>query len=70
VTPGATLAKEFAQSHGKKVEEIMSTDVVSATEDTPLSEIASLLEKHRALLPSFQLTCGPARRRMALIGSA
>lgn len=47
VTPGATLAKEFAQSHGKRVEELMSTEVVSAAEDAPLSEIASLLEKHR-----------------------
>jgi CBS-domain-containing membrane protein len=47
VTPGATLAEEFAQSHGKRVEELMSSQVVSATEDASLSEIASLLEKHR-----------------------
>lgn len=47
LTPGATLAKEFARSHGKKVRELMSTEVVSAREDTPLSEVASLLEKHR-----------------------
>jgi CBS-domain-containing membrane protein len=47
ITPGATLAKEFAHSRGKRVEELMSTKVISATEDAPLREIASLLEKHR-----------------------
>ncbi len=47
VTPAATLAAEFAKSHGRRVEEVMSTDVVSASEDTPLGEIATLLERHR-----------------------
>jgi CBS domain-containing protein len=47
ITPGATLAKEFAEAHGKRVEELMSTRVVTATEDATLGEIASLLEKHR-----------------------
>jgi CBS domain-containing protein len=47
MTPGATLADEFAQSHGKRVEELMSTRVISATPDASLGEIASLLEKHR-----------------------
>jgi len=47
VTPASTLAGEFAKSHGRRVEEIMSTDVVSAAEDTPLGEIATLLERHR-----------------------
>jgi len=47
VTPGITLAKEFAKEHGRKVDEIMSDTVVSASEDTSLGEIATLLEKHR-----------------------
>ena len=47
VTPGITLAKEFAREHGRKVDEIMSDTVVSASEDTSLAEIATLLEKHR-----------------------
>ena len=47
VTPASTLAGEFAKSHGRRVAEIMSTDVVSASEDTPLGEIATLLERHR-----------------------
>jgi CBS domain-containing protein len=47
LTPASTLAKEFAQSHGRRVSELMSSKVVSASEDTPLEEIATLLEKHR-----------------------
>ena len=47
VTPASTLAEEFAKSHGRRVGEIMSTDVVSASEHTPLGEIANLLEKYR-----------------------
>ena len=47
MTPGAILAGEFAKAHGRKVREIMSHTVVSAAEETPLGEIAGLLEKHR-----------------------
>ena len=47
VTPASTLAKEFAKSHGRRVDEVMSTHVISASEDTPLGEIATLLERHR-----------------------
>ena len=47
VTPAARLADEFAKSHGRAVHEVMAREVVSAGEETPLSEIASLLEKHR-----------------------
>ena len=47
ITPGATLANEFAKSHGRRVEEIMSREVITAEEGTPLEEIATLLERHR-----------------------
>ncbi len=47
MTPAATLAEEFAKSHGKHVEEVMSEDVITATEDTPVAEIAAALERHR-----------------------
>jgi len=47
LTPASTMANEFAKSHGRRVSELMSTDVVSASEDTPLGQIATLLEKHR-----------------------
>jgi len=47
VTPAAALAADFAKAHGRRVHEIMSTDVVTAGEDAPLAEIAALLERHR-----------------------
>src|SRR5262249_5978470 len=47
LTPGSMLAAEFAKAHGLRVSEIMSPHVVSASEETSLEEIATLLEKHR-----------------------
>jgi len=47
ILPASKLAKEFAKSHGQRVEEVMTTRVVAASENTSLSEIAKLLEKHR-----------------------
>ena len=47
VTGAGTLAEEFAKSHGKKVGEIMTPEVVAVSEETPLSEIASLFERKR-----------------------
>ena len=45
--PASKLAEQFAKAHGKKVSEVMSTDLITAHEDTPVSEIAALLERHR-----------------------
>jgi len=47
LTPGSMLAEDFAKAHGLRVSEVMSPHVVSASEETPLAEIATLLEKHR-----------------------
>jgi hypothetical protein len=47
VTGATTLGEEFAKSHGKKVGEVMTTGVISVTEETPLSEIAALFERKR-----------------------
>jgi CBS domain-containing protein len=47
MTPATTLAAEFAKSHGKQVKELMSEDVITAKEDTPLAEIAAILERRR-----------------------
>jgi len=47
LTPGSMLAEDFAKAHGLRVSEVMSPHVVSASEETPLAEIAALLEKHR-----------------------
>jgi predicted transcriptional regulator len=47
VTGATRLAEEFAKSHGKKVGEVMTTGVISVTEETPLSDIATLFERKR-----------------------
>jgi CBS-domain-containing membrane protein len=38
---------DYAKSHGRQVAELMSDRVVFANEHTSLSEIATLLERHR-----------------------
>lgn len=45
-TSADTLAQEFVKSHGKRVSDVMTRDVITATPETPLREIANLMEKH------------------------
>ena len=46
------LASEYVRTHGRKVEEIMTRDLVSVTPDTPLDEIVALMERrHIKRLP-------------------
>jgi len=45
--PASTLAADYSKAHGRKVAELMSVDVISASPDASLSEIATLLERHR-----------------------
>ncbi|WP_333845235.1 CBS domain-containing protein [Pelomicrobium sp.] len=40
-------AREYVKSHGLHAQDIMTRDVITVEEDTPLQEIAALLEKHR-----------------------
>jgi CBS domain-containing protein len=40
------LAAEFVRSHARKVTDIMTRHVVTAKPDTPISDIASILEKN------------------------
>lgn len=40
-----TLASEYVKSHARTVSDVMTRDVVTATPDTPLQEIASLFGK-------------------------
>ncbi|HTW53828.1 MAG TPA: CBS domain-containing protein [Bradyrhizobium sp.] len=47
MTAAHTLAADFTKSHGKKVSEIMTPDVVVVSEDTSLGEIAALFERKR-----------------------
>ena len=42
----ASVADEYSRSHGRTVKDVMSSDVVAAGEDTPLSEIVGLMEEH------------------------
>jgi CBS domain-containing protein len=40
-------ARDYLKSHGLTAKDLMSRDVVTVAEDTPLVEIATLLERHR-----------------------
>ncbi len=41
------LAGEYIKSHSSKVKDVMTRDVLSVTEDTPVADIAILLESNR-----------------------
>lgn len=41
-----TLAAEYTKAHARKVADIMTRNVITATPETPLQEIATVLEKH------------------------
>lgn len=41
------MAGEYVRTHGRKVEEIMTTNVISVAGDTPLDEIVGLMERRR-----------------------
>jgi CBS domain-containing protein len=42
-----SLASEYIKSHSRKVVDVMSRNVVTANPDTPLGDIAALLERNR-----------------------
>ena len=44
--PGRS-AGEYVRTHGRRVEEVMTRDVVGVTEDTSLDEVVDLMERHR-----------------------
>jgi len=43
--PGAE-ASEYVRSHGNTVRDVMSSDVVTVTTETPLKEVVKLMEEH------------------------
>ena len=45
LTSPGERAQEFVKIHGQRAEDVMTRDVVTITEETPLGEIAQLLEK-------------------------
>jgi CBS domain-containing protein len=44
--PG-TLAEDYIHAHGRKVDEVMTSDPVTISEDTPLEEVVRLMERRR-----------------------
>ncbi|WP_291861393.1 CBS domain-containing protein [Bradyrhizobium sp.] len=45
-TEADTLAAEYVKSHGRRVSDVMTRSVITAAVDTPLHEIATILEKN------------------------
>jgi CBS domain containing-hemolysin-like protein len=41
------IAGEYVRTHGRRVEDVMTHDVVGVTEETPLDEVVHLMERHR-----------------------
>jgi len=41
-----TLAADYVKAHGLKVSDVMTRDVITATPQTPLHEVATLMEKN------------------------
>jgi CBS domain-containing protein len=46
IGPGR-LADEYTRSHGRKVNDVMTPDPMTVTEQTPLDEVVRIMEKHR-----------------------
>ena len=46
VTGEQTLATEYVKAHARKVADIMVRDVVTASPETPIDEIATMMERH------------------------
>ncbi len=46
-TDSATLAKEFTKSHAEQVRDVMTEDVATVAEETPLAVVAGILERKR-----------------------
>jgi CBS domain-containing protein len=59
------LAKEFVKSRAKRVSDVMTREVITAQPETPLREIANLMEKHsikRVPIVRDELVVGIRRR--------
>jgi CBS domain-containing protein len=41
------LADEYTRAHGRKVNEVMTRELITAGEDTPIGEIVDLMERHQ-----------------------
>jgi CBS-domain-containing membrane protein len=47
LTDAEDIAQAYRKSHGRHARDVMSGDIVTVTEDTPLADIARLLEERR-----------------------
>jgi CBS domain-containing protein len=47
LTANETLEQEFIKAHARKAADLMTHPAITVTPDTPLDEIAALLERHR-----------------------
>ncbi|MEZ5786338.1 MAG: CBS domain-containing protein [Xanthobacteraceae bacterium] len=41
------LAREYIHEHSRQVSDVMSREIITASPDTPVSDLAEILEKHR-----------------------
>lgn len=42
-----SLAKDYVRSHGRRVEEVMTRELVTVSEDAPLDEVVRIMERKR-----------------------
>ncbi|MBV9686183.1 MAG: CBS domain-containing protein [Alphaproteobacteria bacterium] len=47
LTTSGRMASDYVRTHTRRVGEIMTRDVVNVAEDTPLTEVVRLMERHR-----------------------
>jgi CBS domain-containing protein len=47
LTDPGQLAEDYAHAHGRKVEEVMTREVVTVAEDASLEDVVRLMERHR-----------------------
>ncbi len=47
IAPKHELASEYVKTHSRRLSDVMTTRVFSVNEETPLDEIATLMERHR-----------------------
>src|SRR5947209_7047920 len=54
-TSNATLAADYVKSHGKRASDVMTEDVVTVDADTPVSEVANIMEsRHIKRVPVLE----------------
>jgi CBS domain-containing protein len=47
ITGSGSLAGEYVRTHGRRIDEVMTVDPVTISEDADLDQVVQLMEKHR-----------------------